>query len=121
MASSPIVPSAELRYYTVRSRLFRMCYGDKKTEKKAEAYVRQMDPRAVEWWMSRYKQLSACISCRIMQEEHDLERKVDKLRDGLEFGFDVKVEVNVDMAWSWFRDEYKPREVWKWHEYCELR
>lgn len=114
MASSA---SAELRYYTVRSRLFRMCYGDKETEKKAEDYVRQMDPGSVEWWMSRYRQLCSCISCRLMQEQRDVEKKVDKLRDELEFGFDVKVKVDPTMAWFWFRDDYNPREVWKWDEY----
>jgi len=110
--------SAEIRYYTVRSRLFRMCYGDEETEKRAEEYVRQMDPRAFEWWMSRYRQLCACISSQVLKARRDSEKKIEKLRDDLEIGFDVKLKMDHTMVWFWFRDDYNPREVWKWDEYC---
>ena len=104
MASS-IPASAEIRYYDrshLPSVLRRRGDGER-----AEEYVRQMDPGSVEWWMSRYRQLCACI---LSQSSGQTRRREEarQLRDDLEVGFDVKLKVDHTMLWFWFMTTTTP-------------
>ena len=109
--------SRQLVYETVRSRLFRLCDGTGRSEEHAQQYVRMTDPDHEEWWMHRYRDLMAQICSRCCAMEEDARRQVEKLRDKLDIGFDVKLKVDDPILRFWVRDDFNPRSVWRWDEY----